>query len=230
MKLRSLTDLFLYELWTLCDAKTQVTAGLLQMSRLASNCDLVQELKAESDQAKEHMYLVRTIISSYQAIPPVKNCAAMKGLIASSELLFDRCGANAGAMDAALICTSLDILYYELAKLERLRLYAKLLSDRQTVTILNAVLDDVIEAKRRLAELMWLCVDPASISTPKSIRAPSGTPAHSARPEKVSKVRKTTKSRGYRNGESRFGETEHLQAADDTVDVVIKDARCRAEK
>jgi ferritin-like metal-binding protein YciE len=196
MKLRSLSSLFLSELGTLCDAKMQGIGALLRMSRLASKNKLVQELKAQSDQAKEHMYLVRTIISSYQAIPPVKNRAAMKGLIASSKLLFDRCGANAGAMDAALICASLDILYYELAKLERLRLYAKLLSDRQTITILNAVLDDAIEAKNRLAELMWLCVDPYSVSAPKSIRAPSGTPAHSPRPEKVSKVRKTTKSRG----------------------------------
>jgi ferritin-like metal-binding protein YciE len=190
MKLRSLSSLFLYELWTLCDAKMQGTGALLRMSRLASNCKLVEELKAQSDQAKEHMYLVRTIISSYQAIPRVKNCAAMKGLIASSELLFDRCGANAGAMDAALICTSLDMLYYELAKLESLRLYAELLSDQQTVTILNAVLDDAIETKHRLAQLMWLCVDPDSVATPKSIRAPGGTPTHSARLETVSKITK----------------------------------------
>ena len=212
MKLRSLTDLFLYELWTLCDAKMQIMAALQRMSRLASNYRLVEELKAKSDQAKEHMYLVRTIISSYQAISPVKSCAAVKGLIASSEHLFDRCGANAGATDAALICASLDILYYEVAKLERLRLYANVLSDRQTVTILNSVLDDSIETKRRLAKLMCLCVDLDSVSAPKSIRAPDGTPSRSARPETVSKVKKTATSRGYRNGESRLGETEHLRS------------------
>jgi hypothetical protein len=45
------------------------------------------------------MYLLRTIISSYQAIPPVEDCAAMKGLIASSELLLNNCGAaNTGAL------------------------------------------------------------------------------------------------------------------------------------
>jgi ferritin-like metal-binding protein YciE len=78
MSLRNLSDLFLYELWTLCDATKQVIAVLLRMSRLTSNCELLEELKAHTDQAKEHMYLIRTIISSYQAIPPVKNCAAMK--------------------------------------------------------------------------------------------------------------------------------------------------------
>ena len=183
MNLRNLSDLFLYELWTLCDAKKQVIAMLLRMSRLASNYELLEELKAHTDQAKGHMYLIRTIISSYQAIPPVKNCAAMKGLIASSELLFHNCGtANAGALDAALICTSLDILHYELAKLERLRLYAKLLSDRQTVTILNAVLDDLIEAKHRLAELMGFCVDLDSVSAPKSTPLPADTSAHSEPP------------------------------------------------
>jgi len=200
MKLRSLSNLFLYELWTLCDAKTQVTSVLLHMSRFASNCDLVQELKAQSDQAKEHLYLIKTIISSYQAIPPVKNDPAMKGLIASSQALIARCWANAASLDAALICTSLDFLFYELAKLERSRLYAKLLSDPQTVTILNSVLDDSIEAKRRLAKLMCRCVDLDSVSAPKSIRAADGTPSHPARPETVSKVRKTAKSHGYRNG------------------------------
>src|SRR5258708_6350163 len=181
MKLRTLSSLFLYELWILCDAKMRVIAALRRMSGLASNYRLVEELKAESDQAKQHMYLLRTIISSYQAIPPVKS-SAIKGLITSSNLLFNRCGANAGAMDAALICASLDILYYELAKLERLRLYANLLSDRQTVTILNGVLHDSIEAKHRLVELMDLCVDLDSVSATKSIPIAGGTPAHSAPP------------------------------------------------
>ena len=48
---------------------------------------LDEELKAKNDQAKEHIYLVRTI-TRLQAIPRVKNCAAMKGLIASSELQY----------------------------------------------------------------------------------------------------------------------------------------------
>jgi ferritin-like metal-binding protein YciE len=125
MKLRPLSSLFLYELWTLCDAKMQVIAGLRRMSRLASNYRLVEELKAERNQAKQHMYLIRTIISSYQPIPPVKS-SAIKGLITSSNLLFNRCGANAGAMDAALICASLDILYYELAKLASRRSWSPL--------------------------------------------------------------------------------------------------------
>ena len=180
MNLRSLSDLFLYELWTLCDAKKQVIAVLLRMSRLASNYELLEELKAHTEEVKEQVYLIRTIISSYQAIPPVKNCATMNGLIASSKLLFNNCAtANAGALDAALICASLNIVHYELAKLERLRLYANLLNDHQTVTILNAVLHDSIETKHRLAALMDLCVDLDSVSAPKSIPRPSGTPAHS---------------------------------------------------
>ena len=67
-------------------------------------------------------------------------------------------------------------------QLERLRLYAKLLNDRQTVTILNAVLDDSIEAKHRLTELMDLCVDLDSVSAPKSTPLPGDTPVHSEPP------------------------------------------------
>jgi len=170
MKLRNLADLFLYELWTLCDAKTQVIAVLLRMSRLACNCELREELKTDADNAEEHMYVIRTIICSYQAISPVKTCAAMKGLIASSELLFNTCiAANAGALDAALICASLDIVHHELVRLERLRLYAQLLSDCQSVTILNAMSDEVMKTKHRLAELMALYVDLDSVSEPESI-------------------------------------------------------------
>jgi ferritin-like metal-binding protein YciE len=170
MKLRNLSDLFLYELWTLCDAKRQVMAVLLRMSHLAGNCELREELKTDADNAKEHMYAIRTIICSYQTISPVKTCAAMKGLVASSELLFNTCiAANAGALDAALICASLDIVHHELARLERLRLYAQLLSDCQSVTILKAMLEDVMKTKRRLAELMALHVDLDSVSEPESI-------------------------------------------------------------
>jgi hypothetical protein len=88
----------------------------------------------------------------------------MKSLIASSKLLFYTCiAANAGALDAALICASLDIVHHELAKLERLGLYAKLLT-WQMATILNSILDDAIEAKHRFAQLMGLCIDLDSIS------------------------------------------------------------------
>jgi hypothetical protein len=45
MKLRNLSDLFLYELWTLCDAKKQVMPVLLRMSRLASKRELREELR-----------------------------------------------------------------------------------------------------------------------------------------------------------------------------------------
>jgi ferritin-like metal-binding protein YciE len=183
MKLRNLSDLFLYELWTFCDAEKQVMAVLLRMSRLASNDELRKELQDHADSAKEHMHVIRTIIGSYQAIPPVKSCTAMRGLIASSELLFNTCiAANNDVLDAALICTSLDIAHQELARLERLRLYAKHLSDWQTVTILHAMLDDVTEAKYRLAELIGLYVYLDSVSEPESIPIPSDTPPCSEPP------------------------------------------------
>ena len=185
MKLGNLSDLFLYELWTFSDAKKQVTAMLWRMSRLASNHELREKLKADAENAEEQMYVIRTIICSYQAVSPVQSCAATKGLIASSELLFNTCiAANAGALDAALICVSLDIAHQELARLERLRWYAILLSDWQTVTILDTMLDDMTEAKHRLTKLMGLYVAFDSVSEPESIPLPGDTPvAEAAVPE-----------------------------------------------
>ena len=155
MNLQNLSDFFLYELWTLCAAIKQLIAELLRMSRLTSNCEIRDELRADADNAKEHWYLLRTIISSYQPILEVDGCDAMKGLIASSEHLFDACIAvNSGALDAAVICASLDIVRHELGRLERLRLYATRLSDWQTTTMVDAVLNDMLEVKHRLRELM----------------------------------------------------------------------------
>src|SRR5246500_6014466 len=62
--------------------------------------------------------------------------------------------ANSAALDATPICASLDIVDHQLARLERLRLYATLLSDWQTITILDLVLNDMMEGKHRLTELM----------------------------------------------------------------------------
>ena len=61
MNLQNLSDLFLYELWTLCAAIKQVTVELLRMSRLTSNYEIREELKADADNAKEHWYLLRTV-------------------------------------------------------------------------------------------------------------------------------------------------------------------------
>ena len=176
MSLQNLSDLFLYELWTLCAGIKQVIAELLRMSRLTSNYRIRDELKAGADNAKEHWYLLRTIISSYQPILELDSCAAMNSLIASSEHLFDTClTANSGALDAALICASLDIVGHELARLERLRLYATRLSDWQTITILDAVLNDMMEVKHRLTELMGRYVHLDTDWEPESNPVPGDT-------------------------------------------------------
>jgi ferritin-like metal-binding protein YciE len=176
MSLQNLSDLFLYELWTLCAGIKQVIAELLRMSRLASNYRIRDELKAGAENSKEHWYLLRTIISSYQPILEADSCAAMNGLIASSEHLFDTClAANSGALDAALICASLDIVDRQLARLERLRLYATLLSDWQTITILDVVLNDMMEVKHRLTELMGRYVHLDTDWEPESNPVPGDT-------------------------------------------------------
>jgi ferritin-like metal-binding protein YciE len=182
MSLQNLSNLFLYELCAFFYCKKQVIAALSGMSRLASHHELLKHLEAHTDKAREHMYVIRTIISSYQAIPPVKNCPAIKGLIESSELLLQNCGAaNADALNAALICTSLDFPHYELAKLDRLRLYAQLLGDRQTLTLFNAVLDDELETKHRLAELMGFCLH-LGFDSPSESLPVSGDNVHPASP------------------------------------------------
>src|SRR6201984_1251900 len=83
MNLQNVSDLFLYELWTLCAAIKQVIAELLRMSRLTSNYRIRDEFKEGADNAKGHWYLLRTIISSYQPILDGDSLAAMHSLIAS---------------------------------------------------------------------------------------------------------------------------------------------------
>ena len=56
MSLQNLSDLFLYELRNLCAAIKQAIAELLRMSRLTSNHELRDELKADADNAREHWY------------------------------------------------------------------------------------------------------------------------------------------------------------------------------
>jgi ferritin-like metal-binding protein YciE len=183
MNLQNLSDLFLYERWNLCAAITQAIAELLRMSRLTSNHELRDELKADADNAREHWYLLRTITSSYQPILEVDGCAAMNSLIASSEHLFDTCIAvNSGALDAALICASLDIVRHELGRLERLRLYATRLNDWQTTTILDAVLNDMMEVKHRLRELMGRYVPLDTDWEPESNPVPGDTFVESESP------------------------------------------------
>jgi len=127
--------------------------------------------------------VLRTITSTYLPILEVDGCAAMSGLIASSEHLFDPClAANSGALDAALICASLDIVDHELARLERLRLYATLLSDWQTITLLDAVSDDMMEVKHRLTEFMRRYVHLDTDWEPESSPVPVTLPSTPSRP------------------------------------------------
>ena len=79
-----------------------------------------------------------------------------------------------------LICASLDIVGHELARLERLRLYATGLSDWQTITILDAVLNDMMEVKHRLTELIGRYVHLDTDWEPESNPVPGDTFVDSA--------------------------------------------------
>jgi hypothetical protein len=71
---------------------------------------------------------------------------------------------------------------FGLARLERLRLYATLLGDWQTITILDAVLNDMMEVKHRLTKLMGRYVHLDTDWEPESNPVPGDTCVDSESP------------------------------------------------
>jgi hypothetical protein len=82
--------------------------------------------------------------------------------------------ANSGALDAALFCASLDIVDHELRGLNVCVCTRRFSVDWQTITILDAVLNGMMDVKHRLTELMGRYVHLDTECEPESNPAPGG--------------------------------------------------------
>lgn len=143
-----LRETFLMQLQDLYDAEHRLLKALPQMAKAAEHAELKAALQDHLRQTKTHIKRLETIFKNLEERPQTKRCQAMQGLIEeSNELIKEKMG------DAALICAAQKIEHYEIATYGSLHVWARLLEQERTKSLLEETL---AEEKISDGKLTWL--------------------------------------------------------------------------
>ena len=151
MKLKSLEDLFLYELKDLFSAENQLVKALPKMAKAATNEELKAGFEEHLEQTKEHVVRLEQIAETLGKKLAGHKCKAMEGLVEEgSELISE--DAEDPIRDAGLIGAAQRVEHYEIAGYGSARAFAEHLGHSNVVRLLQMTLDEEKETDQRLTQ------------------------------------------------------------------------------
>jgi len=152
MKLKSLEDLFLYELKDLFSAENQLVKALPKMAKAATNEELKAGFEEHLEQTKEHVVRLEQIAETLGKKLAGHKCKAMEGLVEEgSELISE--DAEDPIRDAGLIGAAQRVEHYEIAGYGTAISLARHLGHDDIADILEQTLDEEKETNEKLTEL-----------------------------------------------------------------------------
>lgn len=152
MKENLLRKLYVDELKDLYSAETQLIKALPKMAKAATSAELKAGFEAHLNQTQEHVSRLETIFSALTQSPKGKHCNGMEGLIEEgSEMIKE--DSDPEELDAGLIGAAQRVEHYEIAGYGCVRTYAKLLNEKDAVTLLEKTLNEEKETDSKLTKL-----------------------------------------------------------------------------
>ena len=152
MKENLLRKLYVDELKDLYSAETQLVKALPKMAKAATSADLKAGFEAHLKQTQEHVSRLETIFSGLSQNPKGKHCNGMQGLIEEGSAMIKE-HLDPEELDAGLIGAAQRVEHYEIAGYGCVRTYAKLLNEKDAVTLLEKNLREEKETDSKLTEL-----------------------------------------------------------------------------
>ena len=152
MKLKSLEDLFLYELKDLFSAENQLVKALPKMAKAATNEELKAGFEEHLEQTKEHVVRLEQIAETLGKKLAGHKCKAMEGLVEEGSELTSE-DAEDPIRDAGLIGAAQRVEHYEIAGYGTAISLARHLGHDDIADILEQTLDEEKETNEKLTEL-----------------------------------------------------------------------------
>jgi len=152
MQESSLRKLYLNELRDIYDAEKQITKALPKMAKAASSSQLRQGFEMHLDQTKNHITRLEQIFEELDESPKGESCDGMGGLIEEGSEVMEE-DLDPEALDAGLISAAQRVEHYEIAAYGSLRTWARILGDKQAVSLLQETLDEEKETDQKLTQL-----------------------------------------------------------------------------
>jgi ferritin-like metal-binding protein YciE len=152
MKLKTLNDLFIYELKDIHSAETQLLKALPKMIKAATHKDLKDAFSEHLEQTRNHIARLEQIARECECKLTGHTCKAMQGLIEEGAELISE-DAEDHVRDAGLIGSAQRVEHYEIAAYGTARALAKCLDQDEAVELLGETLEEEKETDERLTEL-----------------------------------------------------------------------------
>jgi ferritin-like metal-binding protein YciE len=152
MQESSLKELYLKELRDIYDAEKQITKALPKMAKAASSSQLRQGFEMHLDQTKNHITRLEQIFEALDESPKGESCDGMEGLLEEGSAVMEE-DLDPEALDAALISAAQRVEHYEIAAYGSLRTWAKIIGEKEAVSLLQETLDEEKQTDQKLTQL-----------------------------------------------------------------------------
>jgi ferritin-like metal-binding protein YciE len=147
-----LRKLYVDELKDLYSAENQLVQALPKMAKAATSRKLKAGFEGHLRQTKQHVARLEKIFKGINEGPHGKHCSGMEGLIKEgSELIAER--PDPEELDAGLIAAAQHVEHYEMAGYGCVRAYARLLKERQAVSLLTKTYKEEKATDKKLTAL-----------------------------------------------------------------------------
>ena len=152
MQLEDLRDLYIEQLRDLYSAENQLLKALPKMAKAASNPALKQAFLDHNEETKVHVERLQQIFEKIGKKPTGKTCKAMAGLVEEGKEAMEE-DADPEVLDAGLIAAAQRVEHYEMAGYGTVRSFAKLLGEKEAMTVLQTTLGEEGAADKKLTKL-----------------------------------------------------------------------------
>jgi ferritin-like metal-binding protein YciE len=166
----SLRDLLVVELQILHQAESRLRKVLPRIAKAASRTDLKERLRTFQQETEEQGRRLERALTQLGALPSVRDCRAMVGLVAEAEEAIYQVGPNA-VRDANLIGKTQRIAHYQMAAYAVAEVYARKIGQFEVAVLLALTQAEMAEATRNLAALATLVLEEAFQLIPKAAAA-----------------------------------------------------------
>ncbi|HWB84284.1 MAG TPA: ferritin-like domain-containing protein [Bryobacteraceae bacterium] len=149
MKLQSLHDLYINELYDLYNAEKQILKALPKMIDSASHSELRSGLSEHMEQTREHVRRLERIFQMHNVEIKDEKCEGIQGILEEGKDIIKH-DENKNVLDAAIIAAAQKVEHYEMASYGSVRTWARQMGHQQAADLLQQTLNEEGEADKKL--------------------------------------------------------------------------------
>jgi len=145
-------------------AEKHFLACLKKMKRAATSERLTTVFADQIEQGQAQIASVENVFALLDKKPQAKKCDAMEGLVSEAESIIEDTEKDSYTRDAALILAAQKAIHYEIASYGTLRIFAKLMGEKEISSILESILRQEEKTDKEMTSLAMKHVNELAVA------------------------------------------------------------------